>query len=240
MISVAICDDNREILKKIKEILMLENKKNHQNIYTKEYDSPFDFLADFDDNIFYDILLMDIEFGNEDGIEIANQIKNTYPLSHIIFVTNYSSYMREAIKVSIIDFIVKDYIDEELLPAYRKAIDHVDNMHTYQFRYGKCLVRERINDILYFSSTGKYVELHVKNGQVYQYIDKLDDVQSQLLGECGIHSFIRVHKSFLINYSYIKIWSYNEVELFNGERFRISKAYRNEVKRKYMEQTLSI
>lgn len=71
-------------------------------------------------------------------------------------------------------------------------------------------------------------------GEEYIFTGKLDNVEKSLPESC----FLRIHKSFLVNYEYVSQYSIEWVKMVNGDIMNISKAYRTDVKRKLMHREL--
>lgn len=74
-----------------------------------------------------DIILMDIEMPQMNGIEASKVISENNPGCRIIFITAYSlfEYAREAVKLRVSDYILKPVVKEEIVAAVEKAMDSI-------------------------------------------------------------------------------------------------------------------
>ena len=54
-----------------------------------------------------DIVFLDIEMPEMNGIELAEQIEQSLPTTHIVFITAFSEYAVKAFEVNAVDYIVK-------------------------------------------------------------------------------------------------------------------------------------
>ena len=74
-----------------------------------------------------DIILMDIEMPQMNGIEATKLILDNNPNCRIIFVTAYSlfEYAREAVKLRVSDYILKPVVKDEVVSAIEKALDSI-------------------------------------------------------------------------------------------------------------------
>lgn len=72
-----------------------------------------------------DIILMDIQMPGINGIEATKVIKKILPESKIIFLTAYNQfdYAHEAIKLGVLDFILKPATDERFIEVIKKTIE---------------------------------------------------------------------------------------------------------------------
>ena len=74
-----------------------------------------------------DIILMDIEMPQMNGIEATKLILDNNPNCRIIFVTAYSlfEYAREAVKLRVSDYILKPVVKDEVVSDIEKALDSI-------------------------------------------------------------------------------------------------------------------
>ena len=66
-----------------------------------------------------EIILTDIKMPGVDGIELARQIKSTFPQINTIMLTLYDEYLTQAIEAGARGYLVKDINREELIKAIR-------------------------------------------------------------------------------------------------------------------------
>lgn len=93
MLHIALCDDNPasiEILEKYFDIL---------NDSTIDYDVYFSaeelYRYKLNNELTYDIYILDIEMQGMNGLELAKTIRTNEPNALIIFLTSYSEYVFE-------------------------------------------------------------------------------------------------------------------------------------------------
>ncbi|MCM1224047.1 MAG: LytTR family transcriptional regulator DNA-binding domain-containing protein [Lachnospiraceae bacterium] len=101
--------------------------------------------------------------------------------------------------------------------AYEAAINDEDSF-TYYRRPG--YIRMPVHGIRYFTSDGRRTHIISDEGSDTFY-KKLDDVEHAIRDK-GCR-FLRIHKSYLVNMSYISGCSRRYVTLTSGERLSISK-----------------
>jgi DNA-binding LytR/AlgR family response regulator len=82
-------------------------------------------------------------------------------------------------------------------------------------------------EILYIKSDGHYVEYHLKN-KAKPEIDRntLKEVMNMLPAE----TFVRIHKSFIVNIYHIRIMNSTKLMLNNGVWINLSRTYKQELK----------
>jgi two-component system, response regulator YesN len=75
-----------------------------------------------------DIIMMDIRMPGLNGIESTRIIRKILPNTKIIFLTAYNQfdYAHEAIKLGVMDFLVKPATNERLFEVIEKAIQAIE------------------------------------------------------------------------------------------------------------------
>lgn len=84
-----------------------------------------------------------------------------------------------------------------------------------------------LNDIAYFESRHKIVRGYNEEGAFIRFYDKLDQVQKKV---DDFVFFLRVNKSYLVNYNYCKIEK--DVVKISGKEIKISRAYKAEFQKR--------
>jgi DNA-binding NarL/FixJ family response regulator len=71
-----------------------------------------------------DLVLLDIGLPNLNGLEAARQIRKVSPGSRILFLTSYDGpeFLREALSIGALGFVVKSHAASDLLPAVRAVM----------------------------------------------------------------------------------------------------------------------
>ena len=106
-INVAVCDDETEVLDTIKNYLISYQIQYDIECATHTFSNGSDFLESLD-KIKFNIVFLDIEMPEMDGLEIAKHIREKSADDvYIIFVTSYPSYMHDSFQVQPFQYIVK-------------------------------------------------------------------------------------------------------------------------------------
>lgn len=81
----------------------------------------FSEALDYGKNNSIDLAVLDIELGSDSGIELARQLHMIDENINIIFITSYAQYALDAYSVDGIAYIMKPYLDEDVIKALNKA-----------------------------------------------------------------------------------------------------------------------
>lgn len=231
MLNIAVCDDDLVFATKMESMLMklLEGRKNDVSI--EVYADGKELWKGLEEGNRFQLLYLDIEMEDLDGIRVAKKIREDDTDAVIIFVSNYENRCMELFEAEPFRFIKKP-VDETLFADYfRKAYDRITRSRDayFEYSYNKGHYKVRTDSIMYFESRARAVFIVTKDGK-RKFYDTLNSVEKKL--ESRGASFLRIHQSFLVNYSFIKEITYAKVVLFNGTEFRISGERRNAVREK--------
>ena len=210
---IAICDDESAHIEKIRTIL--------SDYETDNYLSPTALLDAVSAGVRYDVLFLDILMPRIDGISLARELRELDEDMLIVFITSKIEYMQTGYEVRAFRYLLKDQIEEGLPKIWndiiKELLDRQDAYFSYEFE--RKVYRLPIRDILYFESNLRRIVVHTKASENAVLYGKLDDLSVKY------SSFIRVHKSYLINRRYIRMITAGTVVLSNGEVLPVSRKY---------------
>jgi len=196
-----------------------------------------------------DVLLLDIEMPKMTGLEAAKVIlaESGEPPA-IIFCTAYDEYALEAFSTSAVAYLLKPIAYNELNAAILKAqrlsrlqLHHLESvsLDEQQINLGQdgYLAKLPVADLLYFRVEGKSVVAGLLDGK-----EVVVDYTLKTLEESLVKSFVRTHRSYLINKRYLK----EMISLDDGQKtlklhhtelvFQVSRRHLKQVKEVFNEQ----
>lgn len=239
MLYIAVCDDEDIFVKKI-EVIIKEYLINQQIKYQIDcFGSGEDFLKLNEKMRKYNIVFMDINMKNIDGIEVAKIMRKFSSDIFLIFVTAFINYTLEGYKVEAIRYILKDSENlsenvKEALNTVLKKMDMKKKVLVYDF-VNVGMKSVSLNQIIYIENELHKLNFHfLENGmeKVYGIYKKLDEIEQDFDSEI----LVRIHQSFLININYVTdIWRYC-IKLKNGLEIPISKQRYKQAKTAFINQ----
>ena len=160
---------------------------------------------------------------------------------HLIFTTSYDQYALKAIRFSAIDYLLKPIDREELKRAVEKVKDRFQipvpqqlELLLQKFKQPSNPVNKialptieglqmiPIETIVSCESDDNYTNIKLKNGKKLLVTRSLKDIEESL----EQHSFIRVHRSYLVNLNEIEKYikgEGGEVVMSNGASLPVSR-----------------
>lgn len=216
MKKILIVEDENELALNIQEILI-----NLEYDVVGIFNNAIDVLDYFIDGS-ADLILMDILIqGDLDGIDLCYKLKDKLNIP-IVFLTAYSdkTILERISKIMYDGYLLKPFTIESLKSAiflgFEKMQENENSKqisstkNTLKIRDKGFLVPVPIYDILFLRADGLYTKVFTRS-KTYLIRDILKDV----LGDLPSSSFVRVHKSYMVNVKHIS--SFNSKELLIHE-----------------------
>lgn len=170
-----------------------------------------------------DLLFLDVEMDNMDGMEAARQIREFDGNIMIVFLTGYADHVFDGYSVGALDYILKPVTVQrlmELLHRVRVKLEQEENL-SFSFKNADGTWRFPLQEILYFYSDRRKVSLVTKDKE-YTFYAKLDEIGKKLDGQ-----FVRIHQRFLVNPSRVDYLGGDTVTV-GGQELPCSRNYREQ------------
>lgn len=169
------------------------------------------------------LIFLDIEMPKLSGISLAKIIESK---TKVIFTTAHREFALEGFELNVVDYLLKPFSFDRFLKAVQKVMQResqkVDNS-TNDFIYVKVdkkMIKINFSELLYIEGLSNYIKIHTKSN-TYVVYDKLSTLTTTLPSL----TFMRIHKSFIVNLKKIKLYTREYVEIVN-KHIPISSTYR--------------
>lgn len=229
-LKIAVCDDEYKIQFMMEEFLQTILDEYAIEAEVECYSSGEEFCRSFDKGKF-DLIFLDIEYAGMNGVEIGKYIREEVGDENvqIAYVSGKTGYAMELFEYRPINFLVKPVEKKDIRRVVDKylLLNH-QRQENFQYKVGKDVFQVALSDILYFSSRGRKVTLH-KNNEEAEFYGTLEQIYSSVKGK----RFLYVHKSYIINYHFIKKMEYDQVTLCNGVSIPISQSRRTAIRKQF-------
>lgn len=176
-------------------------------------------------NTAIDVVFLDIEMPEENGLEILKYFEPSQIQFEIIFTTAYHQFAIDAFKLNAVDYLLKPIDEDELIKATQKALEQrnqqrlgakIENLKTalqqlsvskIALEVPKGILFMELEDIIYFEADGMYTNVHLQNKETKLVCKPLKFFTEQLESK---PMFFKCHRSYLINLHYVKELVKNE------------------------------
>ncbi len=194
MLNFVLCDDNLNILNKLKEMLEILFVKNDIDAKVGFYTDKPEKVLEYEKENIVDVLVLDINLNSTiSGIELAEQIRKNNKRVYIIFSTGHLEYSLVAYSVKTFDYLPKPITLERLEITLNRLLDDLSNNSSKKFirLNNKTIINE--NEIIYIKKDGMKLIFCTSSGN-YETYSSFNKIQSLLPD-----NFVRCHKSYIAN-----------------------------------------
>lgn len=226
---VAICDDEKPMQIALEKLLDEYSKLRKIDISVDKFENGHDLIKTLNERE-YEIVFMDYQMDDIDGMETSRVIRSKNNENIIIFVSAYPEIAVDSYEVNTFRFIVKPINKEKLFKAiddYLKSIDY-DNLLILKTHDGTWKIK--MSDIIYAEASGKHTIIRTtqKILEIHIHLKKIED---QLPEE----KFCCCQRAYIAGFSHIENHTNTEILFDNGERARIGKVYTAKFKKSFRD-----
>ncbi|WP_312095803.1 LytTR family transcriptional regulator DNA-binding domain-containing protein [Niallia sp.] len=198
------------------------------------------------DELEIDVIFLDIELGEENGMSIAEKLKTKENAPEIVFATAYDEYALRAFEVNAIDYLLKPFEEERINQTIIKLV----KMRDRKWNEGQVIKTSHAplhnnklavttNEKIKIIDIDKIIYISAQNGKTLLVTDEeelivtftLSQLEQKLLNS----SIMKVHRSYLVNKEKIREiepW-FNSTYLLcmnSGEKVPLSRNFTKEIK----------
>ncbi len=193
ILKAAVCDDEKIICNEIKKRLLEIRPEFEVSLF-----SSGDELIKSEKN--FDLIFLDIEMPQLDGMETAKIIRKNYKNEYIIFLTSHSELMAEAFKVKAFRFLEKPINLDSFREAITMAEKEILSNERLTISMKGQLKVIYLKDIVYIEAFGDGTYIYT-NEEVIESKNTLKYWNQKL----GTEHFFQTHKSYIVALRYVKI-----------------------------------
>ena len=194
MLNFVLCDDNLNIVKKLKEMLEILFIKNDIDAKVGFYSDKPEKILEYEKENIVDVLILDINLNsNISGIDLAREIRTRNKKVYLIFSTGHLEYSLIAYSVKTFDYLPKPLTLERLEITLNRLLDDLNTSSNKKFikLNSKTIISE--NEINYIKKDGMKLVFCTNSGnyETYSSFSKMENLLPS--------NFVRCHKSYIAN-----------------------------------------
>ena len=174
----------------------------------------------------FDVILLDIQMEEPDGLETARLLRRRGERGLVIFVTVLREQVYDAFDVEACGYLLKPLDGEQ----FRRTMDRVLGLlerrgaGSVVIRRGSGCEVVPLADIVYCEVRGRKVYVHRSGGDVLDYYDKLEDLERRV-----DRRFFKCHRSYLVNLDFVRGCRDGQVLLPGGGGIPVSRLREREL-----------
>ena len=205
---ILICDDEPLAIERLSRLV---TQLGHQVVAKATHGQQ---AIDLAQSLEPDVILLDIQMPEMDGLSCAKMLRELDPMPAIVFCTAYDHHALDAFKSNAEGYLLKPVMQQELqqvlehiiklTQAQMSTIKQKENMdeikisrHQIAAKTYRGVELVPVENIYYFLADQKYVTVRHKNGSVL-----IDETLKDLENEFG-ERFIRIHRNALVSVGFL-------------------------------------
>ncbi len=193
-INISVCDDEDAELKLLEKLIGCWSKETGISCSFHSYTSAEAFLFDYEENQNTDILILDIQMKEMNGMELAKRLYGEGKKIEYIFVTGMKQYVFEGYSVEAVSYLLKPVKAEQLNQCLSLAYTRLHKQPSLILEEGNNLLKVALQDIAYLESAGHSTYFNIK-GTEFKSTKGISFYEEEL-AEKG---FYRLHRSYIVN-----------------------------------------
>ena len=217
MIHIVICDDEKQMSYHIRSMVSDFFHKKNREISLRTFLSGEE-LLNYDGQI--DILFLDIQMKDIDGMETARRLRADKFQGFLIFITVLKEMVFQSFEVQAYDYLVKPVEEKQFERTMERLLA---SMHSVgedsllvQKGYEGRIIRK--DEIVFCEIIDRKIYLNLVSGEVLDYYDRIENLETKLGGR-----FFRCHRSYLINLKHLKGYKNGTAYMDNGKEVPVSR-----------------
>ena len=239
MLRIAICDDEQPAISIVRSMLSDTLTDVDGEVEILDYLSSEALWNAFQSGLHFDLLLLDIDMPGINGISLSTRSQNFLRDTLLIYISNRDDKVFEAFRTSPFRFIRKSYLRDEWPEAIQAALAEINykkkGKARIAFPYGKDFIYLAPEEIVYAESVRKKQLLHIRNQTV-----EINSTFYGILEALDGFGFLQIHKSYAVNFRFIRSIGHMWAELDNGIKLPVGRAYVQAAQEKFQRLVMNV
>lgn len=217
MIQIAIVEDDAKTRTALQHYLARYEKESKHKFTVHLFEDGAEIMKDY--RPVFDVILMDIQMKQMDGMTAAEQIRQRDKEAILVFITNMTQYAVKGYSVNAADYLLKP-VNYFTFAEHMKRIDLMLEHKSKNYlvlNMNSGVVKIDITEIYYMESLGHYIYIH-KTDEVVSVLETMKNMEQALQS----NGFFRCNNGYLVNLAYVeKVDKYSA--FVGGDEIQISR-----------------
>ena len=233
MLKIAIVDDDK---------VALSISKGAVEQFLQDHNIAFSVDAFYSANAFvimaksekYQLVLLDIDMEEMNGIDVGKVIKEDNPQADVIFLSQREDLVFDTLFLHPFGFIRKSKLLQDFPAVMDLYLDtHSDSNasnHQLVVTSKSGMININIDEIMYIEGNKNYQTIYLKNGSSFDVRLSMGELEDKLRDK----GFIRIHKGYLVNHLFIRKIVKVDVLLTNNKILPLASKRKEEIMEQYL------
>lgn len=174
-----------------------------------------------------DLVFIDIQMPELTGIEFMELFDKK---NNFIITSAYPHYALDSFRFRVIDFVLKPITFNRFYQSINKFLSWKETFHSTDEEDFLIVKADRkhykidLKSIIYIESLKDYIRIHTGKEKIMM-LENMKDIVQKLPSS----QFLRIHRSYIIAKSQVKLVEGNRIQLLNQEYIPIGETYKEKV-----------
>ncbi len=217
---IAIVEDEQPFADQLIEYIARFSKEYQTEIQCQHFKSSVSFLSSYQP--IWDLLLLDIEMPNMNGLMLAHKVREIDQNILLIFITKVAKYAMAGYEVAALDYVLKPVNYYAFFMKLRRVLSLLETKQkNHLIIQGNGFVRKiPVETIRYIDVLGHTISYHTPQGIISSTGAKsIRKLESELLPD----GFCKCNQCYLVNLRYVQSVEKDTAVLTDGECLNISR-----------------
>lgn len=221
-----IIDDENYILSQIEELISITPGVIHE----KSFDNAYNALTYLHVQKHVDIVLLDIEMPQINGIEAAKLLRPY--CDFLVFVTGHSEYGAQSFEIGVDGYLLKPVSEVKFIQQVQRLLEIKSNESSIKNPDNFLLVKGgskhkyisiQLEKVLYIKSMSNYVRIFLTDEDHITY-HTMKHIEEAIRERT---EFLRINRSEIVSFNHVKQVDGYQILLNNGNKFMVSRSYKH-------------
>ena len=213
---IAICDDEQNFLDDFRRIT--DKLYRSLDMLVDSFSSGSALLKQFRLKA-YDLVFLDIEMPEMDGITLAEELRTLSEEVSIVFLTSHIEYAIKGYEVNALRYLTKPTEEQKIRDVIDRVLHKLETEKQLWIKTDEGDMRLRLTDILFIESQNQNVVINTSTDS-YSVRGNMNDYEKRLTPE----GFFRVHRGYLVSLARVTRISGKEVVMEDGTALPVSRS----------------
>lgn len=219
---IAICDD--QVQCRTQAVTAIRECLPGGGILVDPYKDGMSFLQAFSKKA-YDLVFLDIEMPEMDGISVARRLRQISKNVPIVFLTSHIEFALEGYEVNALRYLTKPINTQKLQEVLAYVQAQMQQQRVLWIKNDLTEEKVHIKDILFLEAQNQNIVIYTKHGD-YTVRYNLSDYETELRDD----GFFRIHRGYLVSLRHVKSVGKHEVTLSDSTVLPVSRTKEKELK----------
>mgnify|MGYP002798064496 FL=1 len=186
MLRILYCDDEPAQEIYLQRAVQKWEETSRETIRLQTFRSAEEVLFELDQTVPYDLLLLDIQMKQMNGMELAREIRKRDRNVAVAFLTNDPGFVFDGYEVEAVGYLMKPVNSDQLASLLNRIYEKKGKEKRYLiFRYSGEDYRLEEQEIVYLESDGHYIRIHGMD-RIYDVKEKFQNMLNVLEGDLSL------------------------------------------------------